>query len=55
MMETTRQTSREKPLRLLCVCTGNSARSQIGEAILARQGSGRIEVGSAGSQPAPRV
>lgn len=54
-METTRSSSRGKRLRLLFVCTGNSARSQIGEAILTRKGSGRIEVGSAGSQPASRV
>lgn len=41
--------------RILVICTGNSARSQIAEAILATRGAGRIAAGSAGSHPAPRV
>lgn len=41
--------------RILILCTGNSARSQIAEALLSRKGSGRFEVASAGSRPAPRV
>lgn len=41
--------------RILVLCTGNSARSQIAEAILAARGAGRIEAGSAGSHPAARV
>jgi protein-tyrosine-phosphatase len=43
------------PYRVLILCTGNSARSQIGEALLARKGAGRFEVVSAGSRPAPQV
>ena len=54
-MHAANRSSRDTPLRLLFVCTGNSARSQIGEAILTRKGAGRIEVGSAGSQPAARI
>ena len=45
--------------RALVLCTGNSARSQIGEALLATRGAnraaGRVEAASAGSDPAARV
>lgn len=41
--------------RVLFVCTGNSARSQIAEALLTRKGRGRFVAASAGSQPASQV
>ena len=43
------------PFRVLVLCTGNSARSQIAEALLASRGAGRVEAASAGARPAPRV
>ncbi len=41
--------------RVLFLCTGNSARSQIAEAVLEHDGAGRFEAHSAGTEPAGEV
>ena len=43
------------PFRVLFVCTGNSARSQLAEALLHARGAGRFTAASAGSHPVDRV
>ena len=44
-----------RPMRVLVLCTGNSARSQMAEGLLRHRSAGRIEAHSAGTRPRPEV
>jgi protein-tyrosine-phosphatase/DNA-binding transcriptional ArsR family regulator len=46
---------RSRRLTVLFVCTGNTGRSPIAEALLRRHTAGHVEASSAGSRPGPRL
>jgi len=51
MLPESTQSDMTKPIRVLILCTGNSARSQMAEGLLRHDGDNRFEVASAGVSP----
>jgi protein-tyrosine-phosphatase/DNA-binding transcriptional ArsR family regulator len=50
---TVRSVGTRRPWRVLFLCTGNSARSQMAEALVEKMSDGMVEPASAGSHPKP--